>query len=270
MSFHSCNSATLRAVGGADQMGEIVESLAHLPGHIFRMNRFLAADAGGPSNQDSARLSASPEGAQVHVHPFESFGKQRNWRSTTSPSSTTGSSTWTPTSGSRPSWCRRCTTALAEPAEAGFHNPHKLMFMGQWLKRSGGYPTYQMRLFHKARCVQGLRARAARGHRADRGSLRAAVPALRILQGPLRLDRQAQPYTSLEALEVIGSRREPLRLRNLFKPRPVKRRRTWKELGYYLPFRPMVRWFVIMFILAGSSRGGRGTPTRSWSRCTSR
>jgi putative colanic acid biosynthesis acetyltransferase WcaF len=65
-------------------------------------------------------------------------------------------------------------------------------------------------------------------------------------------------YSSLEALEVIGSRREPLRMRALFSRDPVKRRRTWKELGYYLPFRPAVRWFVIMFVLGGVFEGRAG------------
>ncbi|MDB5296346.1 MAG: glycosyl transferase family protein, partial [Phycisphaerales bacterium] len=39
-----------------------------------------------------------------------------------------------------------------EADAAGFYVPHKLMFMGRWLRRAeGGYPIYQMRLFHRGR-----------------------------------------------------------------------------------------------------------------------
>ena len=91
-------------------------------------------------------------GATVHVHPFESHGKQHNWA--------------TDNIDMKHDWVfhldadERFTPEIIEemrqllerdPAEAGFHVPNKLMFMGRWLKRSGGYPTYQMRLFHKGR-----------------------------------------------------------------------------------------------------------------------
>src|SRR4029077_8293956 len=39
----------------------------------------------------------------------------------------------------------------SNPAEAGYYVPHKLMFLGKWLKWSEGYPIYQMRFFHRHR-----------------------------------------------------------------------------------------------------------------------
>jgi len=138
-------------------------------------------------------LSASPEGAQVHVHPFESFGKQRNWAIDNIPS--------------KHDWVfhldadERFTPAVQEmhdrlsrnPAEAGFHNPHKLMFMDSGSSDPAD-PTYQMRLFHKAGCGS---KDYGHGQREDTeqtvGVFERPYLHYGILQGPLRLDRQAQP-----------------------------------------------------------------------------
>jgi acetyltransferase-like isoleucine patch superfamily enzyme/glycosyltransferase involved in cell wall biosynthesis len=199
-------------------------------------------------------------GAQVHIHPFESFGKQRNWAIDNIPLKYEWVFHLDADERFTPELVKEMQERLSRnPTEAGFHNPHKLMFMGRWLKRSGGYPTYQMRLFHKSR----MRFKDyGHGQREDTDQ------AVGVFQEPYLhyafskglydwIDKHNR-YSSLEALEVIGSRREALRLRNLFSADPVKRRRTWKEVGYHLPFRPMVRWFVIMFILGGVFEGRAG------------
>lgn len=102
---------------------------------------------------DRTREIAASLGATVHVHPFQSFGEQRNWA--------------IDHIAHRHEWIfhldadERFTPELvaemarliaAGPAEAAFYVPHKLMFMGRWLRRAGGgYPIYQMRLFHRDR-----------------------------------------------------------------------------------------------------------------------
>lgn len=101
---------------------------------------------------DRTREIAAGLGAGVHVNRFESFGKQRNWAIDHIPL--------------RHDWVlhldadeRLTPEGLAElrqvvasaPPHAGWYLPSKLVFMGRWLKRAGGYPTYQMRFFHKGR-----------------------------------------------------------------------------------------------------------------------
>lgn len=92
-------------------------------------------------------------GATVHVNPFRSFGRQRNWAIDHVPH--------------RHDWVfhldadERFTPELVDeigrvtagdPGVAGFFVPHKLIFMGRWLRRAqGGYPVYQMRFFHRRR-----------------------------------------------------------------------------------------------------------------------
>lgn len=95
---------------------------------------------------------ARAAGAAVHVHPFESFGRQRNWAIDQIPHRhdwvfhLDADERFTPKLVDE---LRR--TVAAGPAEAGFYVASKLMFMGRWLRRSGGYPVYQMRFFHRGR-----------------------------------------------------------------------------------------------------------------------
>lgn len=96
---------------------------------------------------------AKAHGAHVHFNPFQSFGQQRNWAIDHLPH--------------KYDWVfhldadERFTPELVDelrrvveqrPNDAGFFVPHKLIFMGRWLRRAeGGYPVFQMRFFHKDR-----------------------------------------------------------------------------------------------------------------------
>jgi len=198
-------------------------------------------------------------GASVHHNPFESFGAQRNWAIDNIPM--------------RHKWIfhldadERFTPELveamgrliaADPAEAGFHVPQKLMFMGRWLRRSAAYPTYQMRLFHSERmrfCDYGHGQREETD--GDVGVISAPYLHFGFSKGLYDWFDKHNRYSSLEALQVVNQAAE-WRLGDLFRRDRVRRRRAWKELGYKLPFRPQLRWFVTLFILGGIIEGRAG------------
>jgi hypothetical protein len=162
---------------------------------------------------DSGSTDATVEiarrmGAQVHVHPFESFGAQRNWAIDNVPAAH--------------DWIfhldadERFTTELVEemarvlatdPAEAGFHVPHKLIFMGRWLKRAGGYPTYQMRLFHRRRMRFRDYGHGQREDSEGKVGLLTQPYTHHIFRRGIHhwLDNHNR-YSSLEALQVGGER----------------------------------------------------------------
>ncbi len=196
-------------------------------------------------------------GARVHVHPFESFGDQRNWAIDHIPT--------------RHDWIfhldadERFTPQLVEAMrdllagdapQSGFHVPHKLMFMGRWLKRSGAYPTYQMRLFHKGRmrfCDYG------------HGQRELTNGQIGVLDEPYLhyvfskgldewLDKHNR-YSSLEAWQLLDGRRDAWSIPTLFSGHRVTRRRAWKEFSYRLPCRAALRWFVTLFVLGGVFEG---------------
>src|SRR5262249_12592829 len=103
-------------------------------------------------SEDGTQGIARSLGAAVHEHPFESFGKQRNWAIDNIPLKHEWVFHLDADERFTPDLVAEMDRLLAtKPPDSGFHCPSKMMFMGRWLKRAGGYPTYQMRLFHKSR-----------------------------------------------------------------------------------------------------------------------
>lgn len=211
-------------------------------------------------SQDRTAELARERGASVHYHPFESFGKQRNWAIDNIPLKHDWVFHLDADERFTPELVREMAEKIAAGApDAGFHIPHKLMFMGKWLKRSGGYPTYQMRFFHKQR----MRFRDyGHGQREEtEGQVGVfASPYLHYAfsKGLYDWMDKHNRYSSLEALEVVGNRRERTRGSDLISRDPIRRRRAWKEFGYRLPFRPTIRFCMAMFVSGGILEGRAG------------
>lgn len=210
---------------------------------------------------DRTREIAESKGASVWEHPFESFGAQRNWAIENIPT--------------RHEWIfhldadERFTPEIvdemrrvleADPDEAGFHVPSKLMFMGKWLKRSGGYPAYQMRLFHKRR----MRF-ADHGH-GQREQTDGAVGRLRepylhynFSKGLEDWFDKHNRYSGQEAAQTLRSI-EPIgaSLRGLASLDAVRRRRALKSLGYRLPCRPLLAALYMLLVKGGVFDGRAG------------
>ncbi len=92
-------------------------------------------------------------GAKVHHHPFTTFGEQRNWAIDHIEHKYEWVFHLDADERFTPELVAEIAAVIATaPPEAGFYVPHKLMFMGRWLRYAeGGYPIYQMRFFHRQR-----------------------------------------------------------------------------------------------------------------------
>lgn len=199
-------------------------------------------------------------GARVHFNRFTSFGAQRNWAIESIPL--------------RYPWvfhldADECFTPAMiseldrlmqrNPAEAGFHVPSKLIFLDRWLRRSGGYPVYQMRLFHKERmrfCDHGHGQR----EECDGEIGRLAEPYLHYAFSkglPDWLDKHNR-YSTLEAEQILVARGTETTLSGVFSRDPVVRRRTLKAFTNSVPCRASLRWFYTMFVLGGVLDGPPG------------
>jgi len=206
------------------------------------------------------RVRAAGMAASVHERRFTSFGDHRNWA--------------IDRIDTKHDWVfhldadERFTEQLVEkmrqrvasdPAEAGFHVPHKFIFMGKWLKRTVGYPTYQMRLFHRERMRftdHGHGQREQEGRPV--GILDEPYMHYGVSKGVDDWIEKHNRYSTLEALEVLSesTRRPPLL--SLFSGSRVERRRAWKRLSFHLPLRPHVRWLMTMFVSGGVLEGRAG------------
>jgi len=158
-------------------------------------------------SSDRTAEIAREMGAKVYVNAFESFGQQRNWAIDQVPH--------------RHDWVfhldadERFTPELvaemrkvvaAGPAEAGFYVPHKLIFMGRWLRRAeGGYPVYQMRFFHAGRMRFEDWGHGQREHTTGRiGMLSRPYIHYNFSKGLEDWIDKHNRYSTLEAMELVA------------------------------------------------------------------
>jgi glycosyltransferase involved in cell wall biosynthesis len=202
---------------------------------------------------DATRDIAAQMGAQVHIHPFESFGQQRNWAIDHIPA--------------RHPWIfhldadeRFTDELLREIADelgpdgnrsdvGAYLVPNKMMFAGKWLRFSGGYPAYQVRLFRIGKCRfidfgHGQRELTSEPVRKLRS------PYLHYnfshgVAGWLLKHNRYSDRESIEAEEVLASAVWPW---GVVTRDGTQRRRALKNLSFRLRGRAVWR-FLYMFVL---------------------
>ncbi len=199
-------------------------------------------------------------GAKTYEHPFESFGKQRNWAiDNVSPKHE-----WIfhldADERFTPDLVREMRERLgASPAESGYHVPNKLMFMGRWLKRAGQYPTYQMRLFHRERMRFEDYGHGQRESTSGKvGTLREPYLHFNFSKGLGDWIDRHNKYSTLEAREALERLGRPLELGRIFGADPVARRRALKDLFYRLPCRAELRFLITLLGLGAILEGQAG------------
>jgi glycosyltransferase involved in cell wall biosynthesis len=208
---------------------------------------------------DRTAMIARERGAKVYVNPFRSFGQQRNWAIENVPH--------------RYDWVfhldadERFTPELVDelrkvvarqPSEAGFYVPHKLIFMGRWLRRAeGGSPVYQMRFFHRQRMRFQDWGHGQREDTTGRiGTLTKPYIHYNFSKGLEEWIEKHNRYSTLEAREMFRRTREPGQGYTLF-GEPVERRRFFKErLLPRLPGAWFLR-FLWTYVLRGGFLDGR-------------
>ena len=207
---------------------------------------------------DGTLAAAEAGGAAVHSNPFTGFGDQRNWAIDNVPH--------------RHPWVlhldadERLTPALAaelrrtlaaDPAEAGFYLASKLLLGGRWLRHAGGYPTYQVRLFHRGR----LRFEN-HGH----GQREVTDGELGTLHEPYLHDAFAKGLDDWFAKHARYARAEAEKSfvdgrvdwPGLLSGDGVRRRRAAKSLSLRLPARPTLRMLHVLVVKRGVLDGRAG------------
>ncbi len=149
-------------------------------------------------------------------------------------------------------------TAVKRSDKRAFRIPSKLMFRGQWLKYSGMYPTYQIRLGRRDALTFRQVGHGQRGELPDDdvGTLDAPLIHYAFSKGIADWIERHNRYSTDEARRMVAARSEQLPWRDLLSKNPQKRRRAVKELSYRLPLRPLWR-FVYMYVLRLGFLDGR-------------
>ena len=215
---------------------------------------------------DSGSTDGTPElaeklGARILFRPFDNFANQRNFA--------------LDVGELKYEWVLHLdadedvTPALAAEmwqiasngnGRPGYLVPSRLMLLGQWLKHSGMYPSYQVR-FGKRDCL--------RFHMVGHGQRESLEPAeVGTLSGDLIhynfskgisewLTKHAR-YARDEALLAVSSTGQLVWADLLQSEDRVKRRRSLKQLGQMMPLRPMARFSYVYFVRMGFLDGRAG------------
>lgn len=140
--------------------------------------------------------------------------------------------------------------------------PSKMMFRGRWLRYSGLYPSYQVRLGHRDRFRF---KQVGHGQREDLAPERIGTLTEPYLHNSFSkgltdwFDKHNR-YASDEARESLQwvQRGDGLDWSGLVARDPTRRRRALKALAMRLPFRPSLRFLYMYFLRLGFLDGHAG------------
>jgi glycosyltransferase involved in cell wall biosynthesis len=203
---------------------------------------------------------ATARGVRVFQRPFDNYASQRNAALTSVPY--------------RNSWVLMvdadervpseladeiaAAVAGAEASVALFRMRRKDFFLGQWLRRSSGYPTWFGRLVRLGRVRVEREVNEEYIADGDVKHLEAHLHHYPLNKGIAYWFERHNRYSSMEAIAKLGARNDPIVMRQLFAADPIDRRRMLKQFLYRLPFRPLIVFFYLYVLRLGFLDGRAG------------
>jgi glycosyltransferase involved in cell wall biosynthesis len=202
-------------------------------------------------------------GATVHVNAFTSFGQQRNWA--------------IDNIACKHAWHfhldadeRFLAPLVAEMLREigpdgtrsrydGYLVPSKMIFMERWIRYSSGYPTFQVRLFHRDRCRFADFGHGQREVCRQVGRLKSPYVHYNFSKGLNEWLLKHNGYSDRESAEGVEIRhRARPALRELRGADPTLTRRVMKNLSYFFPGRGILRFVFLYFLRLGFLDGTAG------------
>jgi len=149
-------------------------------------------------------------------------------------------------------------TAQAAADTVLFRMRRKDYFLGRWLRRSSGYPSWFGRLMRVGRVR--VEREVNEEYIADGKvvHLEAHLVHYPLNRGIAHWYDRHNRYSTMEALAKLEAARTPLSYRALLGKDPVVRRRALKQLVYRLPMRPAIWFFYLYFLRLGFLDGRAG------------
>lgn len=134
----------------------------------------------------------------------------------------------------------------------------KDMFMGRWLKRSSGYPTWFGRLFRAGTVRVEREINEEYYTDGEIGLLKGHLIHFPFNKGmEYWIDRHNR-YSSMEAETLLNERKVRIEWRNLLSKDPMLKRKVFKAVAYRVPFRPLLTFLFLYFIKFGFLDGKAG------------
>lgn len=211
-------------------------------------------------SEDRTRDIARAMGVRVMERPFDNYAAQRN----AALSSVKFKHAWVlmvdadervPDDLAKEAVAR---VAAAADDTVMFRMRRKDFFLGRWLKRSSGYPTWFGRLVRPGRVH--VEREVNEEYIADGAieHLSAHLHHHPFNKGVAYWFDRHNRYSSMEAIAKAELRSGPLASRDLFSADPVARRRARKQLLYRFPARPLIVFLYLYVIRLGLLDGRAG------------
>lgn len=196
---------------------------------------------------------------RVVKHAFESHGKQRTWMLESIPPKYPWVYILEADERMTPELFQECVAATQSDRYIAYYVAERVIFMGQWIRRSTQYPRYQLRLFKHGKVWftdYGHTEREVVD--GETSFLKESYPHYTCSKGLSRWIEKHNRYSTDEAMETIYQLEQGnVEWQKLwFGKSEVERRRALKDLSLRLPFRPFIR-FLYMYILLGGWMDGR-------------
>ena len=204
---------------------------------------------------------ASRYPVRVISHPFVSHGQQRTWMLRSVPTQHEWVYILEADERMTPELFQECLQTSQNPTHIGYYVAERVMFMGQWIRRSTQYPRYQMRLFRKDRVWFDDYGHTEREVcNGSTGFIKATYPHYTSGKGFSRWFDKHNTYSTNEAQETVHQLEQgSVNWRDLWGGQTeVDRRRALKDLSLRLPGRPLIRFIYMYFILGGCLDGRAG------------
>jgi glycosyltransferase involved in cell wall biosynthesis len=210
-------------------------------------------------SSDRTREIALAKGARVFQRPFDNYAAQRNAALAT----VTYAHPWVLMVDAD----ERVPADLAAEiaSSVGHVNPRVVMFrmrrkdffLGKWLRRSSGYPTWFGRLVRLGRVRVQREFNEEYIADGDVVHLKAHLQHLPFNKGVDYWYERHNRYSQMEARLTLNMRSVPISLSNLFGADPIERRRSLRQVAYRMPMRPMMV-FLYLYIVRLGILDGRG------------
>ena len=134
----------------------------------------------------------------------------------------------------------------------------KDMFMGRWLKRSSGYPTWFGRLFRKGRVKVEREINEEYYTDGNIGLLEGHLIHYPFNKGINYWLERHNRYSSMEAVKLSEERLVSIVWKDFLSSDPMLQRKAFKAFAYRMPFRPLLTFCFLYFVKLGFLDGKAG------------
>lgn len=134
----------------------------------------------------------------------------------------------------------------------------KDMFMGRWLKRSSGYPTWFGRLFRKGAVRVEREINEEYYTEGEIGLLQSHLIHHPFNKGISYWIERHNRYSSMEAKRLVAEMESRIPWKLLIDKDPALRRKAFKQIAYRLPCRPFLAFMYLYVFKLGFLDGSPG------------